>query len=144
MNWKKFRQVGLDSNIFSYQFHQHPVFGPISKQIFDLLSTDKLKAVTSFITLTEILSVKASPAKIKELEKLFLDTPNLSTFEVNQEIAVNAAKIRRKYGFRLPDAIQLATAKLNKAKAFISNDERLKRFKELNVILINEAYKLDS
>mgnify|MGYP001592427599 FL=1 len=144
MNWKKFRQVGLDSNIFSYQFHQHPVFGPISKQIFDLLSTDKLKAVTSFITLTEILSVKASPAKIKELEKLFLDTPNLNTFEVNQEIAVNAAKIRRKYGFRLPDAIQLATAKLNKAKAFISNDERLKRFKELNVILINEAYKLDS
>ena len=109
-----------------------------------MLSTDKLKAVTSFITLTEILSVKASPAKIKELEKLFLDTPNLSTFEVNQEIAVNAAKIRRKYGFRLPDAIQLATAKLNKAKAFISNDERLKRFKELNVILINEAYKLDS
>lgn len=40
--------------------------------------------------------------------------------------------------FRLPDSIQLATAKLNKAKAFITNDERLKSFKELKVVLIKE------
>lgn len=138
MNWEKYRFIGLDSNIFSYQFHKHPIFGPFAKEIFDTLSVNKSRAVTSIITLTEILSVKVLLNKLKELEDQFSETPNLSILDVNHEIAAKAAKIRREYGFRLPDAIQLATAIQAKAKAFITNDDRLKGFKELKVILLKE------
>ncbi len=138
MSLKRFKKVGLDSNIFSYQFHQDPNFGPLTKSIFDDLSADKLQAITSTITLIEILSVKTSLAKIKQLKELFLRTPNLTILDVGQDIAMEAAKIRRKYGFRTPDAIQLATAKLSRAKAYITNDERLKSYKGLKVILLSE------
>lgn len=138
MSLKRFKKVGLDSNIFSYQFHQDPKFGPLTKSIFDDLSADKLQAITSIITLIEILSVKTSLAKIKQLKELFLRTPNLTILDVGQDIAQEAAKIRRKYGFRTPDAIQLATAKLSRAKAYITNDQRLKSFKALKIILLSE------
>lgn len=135
---KKIKRVGLDTNVFSYQFHQDPTFGPITKPLFDLLSTDQLQGITSIVTLIEILSVKAPRAKIRRLEDLFSRTPNLEILDVDHNIATEAAEIRRKYGFRLPDAIQLATAKFGKAKAFITNDQRLKVFKDLKVVLLSE------
>lgn len=135
---RRFKTVGLDSNIFSYQFHQDPTYGPITKQIFDLLSFNKLHAATSFITLAELLSIKAPLPKIKQLESLFLRTPNLEVFEVNHDVAAGAAKIRREYGLRLPDAIQLATAIVSRQQAFISNDSRLKRVKEIKIIILDD------
>jgi len=138
MSWKKYRLIGLDSNIFSYQFHKHPIFGPIAKEIFDALSLNELHAVTSIITLIEVLSVKAPLIKLKQLEKQFSETPNLTVFDVNHEIALEAAKIRRKYGFRLPDSIQLATVIHAKAKVFITNDSRLKSLKKLKIVLLSE------
>ncbi|HBQ50519.1 hypothetical protein A3B42_00420 [Candidatus Daviesbacteria bacterium RIFCSPLOWO2_01_FULL_38_10] len=137
MNLKKFNLIGLDTNIFSYQFHQDPQFGLLTKKIFDELSKDNLQAVTSVVTLIEILSVRVSLSKVKQLKELFLRTPNLSILDVNHEIALEAAAIRRKYGFRTPDAIQLATAKLNRAKAFVTNDERLKNYLGLKIILLS-------
>ena len=57
---------------------------------------------------------------------------------VDRTITVEAARIRREYGFRLPDSIQLATALFGKANALITNDERLKKFKELKVINLKD------
>lgn len=134
--------IGIDSNIFSYQFHQEPTFGPLVKRVFDDLSSYKLKAVTSIITLTEVLSVEAQPTKIKQLEHLLLRATNVAILEVDLDIAREAAKIRREYGFRTPDAIQLATAIQAKAKVFITNDKRLKNFKKIKVILVTELWSL--
>lgn len=135
--WETYSFVGLDANIFSYHFHQDPIFGPTAKEIFDFLSLDRLRGVTSIITLIEILSVRAPLFKIKGLKKLFSETPNLTIVEVNEEIASRAAEIRRTYGFRTPDAIQLATAVYSKAKVFVTNDEKLIKFRRIKVLLIS-------
>lgn len=132
------KTVALDSNIFSYQFHQDPTFGPLAKQVFEAASQDKLQVVTSVITLIEVLSVKAPLSKLAQLKELLLRTPNLIIVDVNQDLAIEAARIRRKYGFRTPDAIQLATAKLTRVKAFLTNDQKLKSFKALKIILLSE------
>ncbi|OGE64802.1 hypothetical protein A3I48_01575 [Candidatus Daviesbacteria bacterium RIFCSPLOWO2_02_FULL_36_7] len=63
----------------------------------------------------------------------------MEIYQVDEKIAVESARIRRKYSFRLLDSIQLATALYAKAQAFITNDDRLKKFKELKVILLKEA-----
>lgn len=138
MNLKKFKLIGLDSNIFSYHFHNHPQFVKFTDVVFNHLNQDQLKGIASIITLTELLSAKVSPAKIKILQQAFHTTPNLTVLEVNYEIALGAATIRRKYGFRLPDAIQLATTRIAKAKAFITNDQRLKNYNKLKIILLSE------
>ena len=135
----KLKLVGLDTNIFIYYFEQNSEFGQSTKKIFDLLSTNSLNTVTSVISLMEILSPDfLSKVAARETEKKFFDIPNLKVLNVDRTITVEAARIRREYGFRLPDSIQLATALFGKANALITNDERLKKFKELKVINLKD------
>lgn len=136
---KNLKLVALDSNVFIYYFEENPQFGEYSKKIFDALNANTLNGITSTVSLIELLSKKNLPESIaKQLEIDFFEIPHMAILEVDCAVATTAAKIRRKYGFRIPDSIQLATAKLAKAKAFISNDERLKQFKELKIILLSE------
>lgn len=134
----KFKIVGLDTNIFIYFFEQNPEFGESAKKIFDLLSAGKLSAATSIISLIEILSPDfLSKEAIRETEAKFFDIPNLKVVDVDKTIGLKAAAIRRQYGFRLSDAVQLSTALFAKAKAFITNDKLLKPFKELKIIFLS-------
>lgn len=130
--------IGLDTNIFIYYFHKDKDFGENAREVFQLLASDKKKAITSIITLTELLALKMSDKDVTILQNTFFQIPNLSMFDIDQKIALEAAKIRREYGYRLPDAIQLATATHTKADLFITNDIRLKKYKETKVILLEE------
>lgn len=130
--------TALDTNIFIYYFQKNPQFGPTSSNLFRSFLLNKTKVVTSSISLTEVLSVKAPSPLIDSLKQEFLSIPFLSIITVNNDIAIEAARLRRDYEFSLPDSIQLATALHSKAKAFITNDERLKKFKELKVVLLSD------
>lgn len=133
---KKNNIIGLDTNIFIYYFQQHPQFGSSAKKIFVSLVEDELKAVTSIITLIELLSLRIPEKDVDKLKLLYLETPNLKTMSINQDIGIEAARIRRTYGYRIPDAMQLATSLYAKADKFITNDQKLKNFPELRVDLI--------
>ena len=133
------KKIALDTNIFVYYFNLHPQFGLSSKKIFDKLTKDKLHAVTSITTLIEILSLKnLADQDSKEIASKLSSIPNLTILDLNQEIAFKAAEIRRKYGFKTPDATQIATAIHAKAKIFVTNDQRLKSFKQIKVVMISE------
>lgn len=135
---KHFSLVGIDTNVFIYHFQQHPEFNSLSEKLFNLLAYNKIQAITSIITLIELLAYKESSQKIKTLREEFLSTPNLITMDINQEIGFSAAEIRREYGFRLPDALQLATCMHANAKAFITNDSGLKSFKKIKILNLKE------
>src|SRR5581483_2165765 len=111
--------VGLDTNIFIYYFQKHPQFGPLVKPLFESLVKKKLKGVTSVIAIAELLSLKALESDINRLKMLYFEIPNLTTISVSESIAFESARIRRTYGFRLPDSIQLATALQLKVDEFI-------------------------
>ncbi len=139
----KNKLLGLDTNIFIYYFQENEEFGLQVKSLFKLLAEKKTKAVTSIITLTELLSLSAADRDIETLTAHFLETPNLLLGDVNQTIGIDAARIRRIYRYRIPDAIQLATALFYKADLFISNDQRLKSFKELPIILLGKNTRFE-
>lgn len=132
-----FRLVGIDSNIFIYYLEENPQFGSASKKIIDSLNGGNLRGITSVLAVSEITSKKELTENIaKDLEATLFEIPNLTIHDVNRKVAKETGKIRRRYGLRLADAIQLATAVQFKARAFITNDERLKIFKELEIILL--------
>ena len=58
--------------------------------------------------------------------------------DINADIAKKTAEIRAKYGFKTPDAIQLASALHSDSIFFITNDNQLNKFKELKVILVDQ------
>lgn len=129
--------VGLDSNIFIYQFEEHPEFSKSTNIIFEKLAKNKLRAVTSITSLIETLSYPSPPGVIIKIQEGFA-IPNLTVAVVDEQIGLETARLRREYGLRLGDAIQLATAKIAKVQAFITNDKRLKQFKELKIILLKD------
>ena len=131
--------VGLDTNIFIYYFQKHPLFGPKTREMFEYFSENKIVAITSNITLIELLAFPLPPNLLKQLENDLLSFPILKVQEVTNQIALESARIRREYGFRLPDSIQIATALQAKAQAFISNDQKLKQFKGLKVVLLKQV-----
>ena len=137
----KNKLVGLDTNIFIYQFEAHPQFGHYTQNIFSQLASNRITAVTSVITYTEVLSFKRSDKIISELKNLLLEVPNLEMKDVSRDIAEEAARIRRVYKFHLPDAIQLATALQAKADIFITNDTKLQSFKEIKVLTLSQFTK---
>jgi len=46
--------------------------------------------------------------------------------------------LRVAYGLKTPDAIHMATALLNGAQAFVTNDAGLKRVNELDVLVLED------
>lgn len=139
LSLNKFQLIGLDSNVFIYQLHSNPIFGPtVKEQVFTPLMSGDLKAATSVITFIEVLALQVPVSKIGNLKELLLRMSNITFLDVNQEIAMRAAEIRRGYGFKLPDAVQLATALSAKAKAFITNDRELSAFKKIKVLSLKE------
>jgi predicted nucleic acid-binding protein len=88
--------------------------------------------VTSVLTITELLT---GPYKsknfqlVEEYRSTLFSFPNLTFREMDYEIANQTAQLRAEYGLKTPDAIQLATALLEKADVFITNDTDFKRVK---------------
>lgn len=131
--------IGIDTNIFIYYFQQNEDYGLLTKSIFQILANKKTTGVTSVITLIELLSLPANEQDIEVLKNHFLETPNLTIQEINQTIGIESARIRRKYGFRTPDAIQLAASLYRKVDVFLTNDQRLKIFKEIPITILSET-----
>lgn len=138
LNYKK---VGIDSMCFIYHFEVNKSYGEIAKQVFLQLQKNKLTAVTSTITLAEILSFK----KLQEDKILFeqtktrlRQTPNLEIIPVNEVISEIAAILKYKYSIALPDSIQVATAVASGQEAFVTNDRGLQKIKEIKVIILDD------
>lgn len=132
------KTVFLDSNIFVYHFEENLQYLKYTKSIFEKLELKKVKAVTSVISLAEILSFPLSKVTIRNIQLALFDLPNLEIKEITIEIALKTAKLRRNYNFKLPDSMQLATAIVSGAKAFITNDRQLRKCKEIKVILLSD------
>lgn len=132
----KNKVIALDSNIFIYHFEKNPQYISFTRLVFKGIINKSFHGISSVISLIEVLSYPAPDDVLLVLEDKFRSLPNFTLFDITKEIGSEAARIRRRYGFRLPDSIQLATARVNKADSFITNDARLQKFKEIKVILL--------
>lgn len=124
----KAKNIALDSMIFIYLLERNEKYFSAVNLIFELLEKGKISGITSIISPLEVLSSpKLSLDQISLYARFFKEEKNLITFELKWEVMKLAAEIRRNYGLRSPDAIQLATAKLGGSNLFITNDEIYKK-----------------
>ncbi|KYH42752.1 MAG: hypothetical protein AYL33_001000 [Candidatus Bathyarchaeota archaeon B63] len=139
---EKYRIVGIDTAAFIYHFEENEEYLPFTDILFEMIETGKMRGVTSTITLMEVL-VKPKRDGNEEAAneyKFILQTfPNLEIKQVDAEVAERAAEIRARYGVRPPDALQVAASLTNNADAFITNDEELKRIREIETVIMKEA-----
>jgi len=136
--------VGLDTMVFIYHFEENQLYSPLTLSIFESLEKGNFNAITSMLTLLEILvkPKKENNLLLTERYKLLFETfPNLQVKEINENIADIASSLRVNYNINTPDAIQIATSLEAKADTFITNDATLKKISEIEVLLLDEMLK---
>jgi predicted nucleic acid-binding protein len=127
----------LDTSVFIYQLEANARYLPLTDTIFSWLERPDSKAVTSTITMTELLVRPYRDSDDKRVDEFYglLSTyPNLDWIAPNLEIADAAARLRALHGLRTPDALQAATAEHSGAAGLITNDavfERVQTFETL-------------
>lgn len=138
----KCNTIFFDTAPIIYYIEAHPKFGSLSKCAFDMLQNDVLKGFSSVLTLTEVL-VKPVESGRNDLVDKFLqflkNGKNLSLIEISAAIGESAGKLRGKYSsIKTLDAIQLAVAIDIGADAFLTNDKRLEKVTEINIIVLKK------
>ncbi len=131
----------LDTNIFIYALEGYPVFRPTLTQLFERIDRGAIQAVTSELTLAEVL-VKPLLDRSREREAAYLQAMRPSTSlhlePVSREILIAASHLRAEQGLKLPDAIHAATAQLTHCERLLTNDARFKTLPGIEVLLLSQ------
>ena len=132
----------LDTAPLIYYIEGGSKHQPILDQLFRLNSRAKFTFVTSTITLLEVLVKPLRDGK-SDIAQQYRDILTMAMWnemhDITSDIAEVAAKLRAKYGFRTPDAIQIATGIATKSNYFLTNDAKLKQVTEINVVTLEEV-----
>ncbi len=137
---QRHRILALDTSVFIYQFEGNLRYLAFTNPIFDWIEKADSRAVTSTITMTELLT---QPYKMQDNKRadqfygLLLAYPNLSWNPPSLEIADMAARFRAAYGLRTPDALQAATAHYAGATGLITNDAIFDRMTEFETLVLD-------
>ena len=110
------------------------------RPFFEAVERGDIQVVKSTLTLTEVLvhPCKYGNRRLAEgYAHILLNSRNLKTLSVSPKIAMEAAQIRANYGLKTPDSIQLATARVGNATAFLSNDDGVDPIQGLELILLD-------
>lgn len=135
------QRLGMDTSPFIYLVETHPTYYPLVEAIFREVDLGNLEAITSTITLTEVLTMpiaKQLAHYVRDYRDMLLNTNNITTLDISALIAESAAQLRAKYRLRTPDALQVATALSSSCDAFLTNDLGIKRVTELPILVLDE------
>jgi predicted nucleic acid-binding protein len=106
-------RIALDTSIFIYHLEANTKYLALTDCVFSWLDANTSAAVTSVITMTELLVKPYRESDEETVDKCFtlLSTyPSLEWISPTLEIADRAAEIRAVHRLRTPDALQAATA----------------------------------
>ena len=114
-------RIGLDTNLFIYFLEAHPRYGAWCASLFDRIERGHNPAVTSTVTLLELLVQPYRDQKEELAQKIFALTstyPKIEWVPVSMGLADRAAELRARYRLSTPDAIQLQRQLATRPPAF--------------------------
>ncbi len=138
---ERHRRIALDTSIFIYHLEAHSKYVAYTEIIFSWLERTRSEAITSTITMTELLVLpnrKGDEQRADDLYGLLSTYPNLDWIAPNLEIAELAARIRALHHLQTPDALQAATAVHSKATGLITNDVVFGRVKGFQTLVLDD------
>lgn len=134
------RRVALDTSVFIYHLEANPKYLALTDCVFSWLDSKTATAVTSVITMTELLVKpyrESDEESAAECYALLSTYPHLDWISPTLEIADLAAEIRATHRLRTPDALQAATSMHARATAFLTNDPVFDRVPALGALVLD-------
>jgi predicted nucleic acid-binding protein len=138
---RRHRRIGLDTSVFIYHLEANAAYAHLAGEVFTWLEGPPHAAVTSTITMTELLVHPyrlGNEPLVNQYFSLLSLFPNLEWVPPDLAIADTAAQLRAQHRLRTPDALQLATAVRRRATGFLTNDGELTRVTAVEVVTLQE------
>ena len=136
------RTVYLDANLFIYAVENVDPYARSLVPLFDALRAETVQAVTSEITLAEVL---VHPLRAGDAEREAAFSRSVRTRDglvvapVSRAVLVEAARLRATTRMKLPDAIHAATARLSGCTVLLTNDAGIAAVAGAEVVRLSEA-----
>jgi len=134
------RRIALDTSVFIYQLEANARYLALTDSVFAWLERAGHEAVTSTITMTELLVPsyrENDEPRVDAFYGLLSTYPNLRWVAPDLETADLAAMLQAQYRLRTPDALQAATAIRANATGMITNDPVFARIAELDTAVLD-------
>jgi predicted nucleic acid-binding protein len=137
---RRHRKIALDTSVFIYQLEANARYLALTDVVFSWLERSGHTAVTSTITMTELLVPSyrtGDEHRVDEFYALLSTYPNLDWIPPDLNLADSAARLRALHRLRTPDALQAATAIHAIATALITNDPAFVRVKDFETAVLD-------
>jgi predicted nucleic acid-binding protein len=136
---RRHRRIALDTNVFIYQLEYNARYRPFTNPVFSWLDLPDCQAVTSTVTMTELLVQplrEGDKLRVDLYYGLFSRHPTLHWVAPDLDVARLAAEYRATHGLKTIDALHAATAILASATGLITNDAALARVGGIDVLVL--------
>ncbi|MGA2638613.1 type II toxin-antitoxin system VapC family toxin [Methylocella sp.] len=124
-------RVYLDTNVFIRDFEGAEAEAKPLRELFDALRLDAKRAVTSELTLAEVLAPSKNGPELHIKRRFYLaliaSTGFIDLLPINRSILIETADLRKVAKHRLPDAIHVVTAIRAGCGFFMSSDRDMKK-----------------
>jgi len=137
---RRHRRIALDTSVFIYELEGNARYVPFTGPVFSWLERRESTAVTSTITMTELLVSpyrEADEQRVDGFYGLLSTYPNLDWVAPDLEIADLAARLRAAHRLKTPDALQAATAERAGASGLITNDPVFERVGSFETLVLD-------
>lgn len=137
----KGQKVYLDTNIFIYALEAMEPWASLLRDLFASLEAGDWHAVTSSLSIAECL-VKPFDMEREDMVLAYRAALSPSRYlhiaPLGEEILVEAARLRAKHKFKLPDALHIATALDQGCTAMLTNDAQFRKVPAIQCILLSD------
>ena len=135
------RRIAIDANVLIYLLEDTPSLADVSQAVLDAAEDGRVSAVLASVGLAEICvgpARRGDLALVERYAEVLSSMPGLRIQPATARIAVDAAVIRGVRGIGLADALHLASARVARATAFVTNDRRVRGSTRLEVVYLDE------
>ena len=132
--------IGVDTSPFIYLWEMHPQYFPLAEVLFQYLKSPQVRGVTSVITLIESCIYPQRHGRtdlVQAYERSLLHSQQVTMLPIDVQLARRALTLRARYDIHVPDALQIAAAIELAATLFVTNDRRLGKVQEIQVLVLD-------
>jgi predicted nucleic acid-binding protein len=134
-------KLGFDTSPVIYFIEANAQYDALVTEVFKQVSSGILEAITSVITLTEVLVHplrRGDVALQHQYSDLLIHAANFQTLSIDIAAARSAADLRARYNLRTPDALQVALAIAAGCDSFLTNDPTFQRVTEIRILILDQ------
>lgn len=132
-------RVALDSNVLIYLLEGEGPRAEVAGLIVDAIERRGVVGIMASIGLTEVLAGLARHGDAARFEMTAAEITDLGLRirALDADLAADAAWLRAE-GLALEDAVHVATARIERAAAFVTNDRRIRSRPGLEVVYLDD------